>query len=431
MAIQYRRVALDKLSSPDELDHLPCLITPRLFFFLFYIFVLVTAVLVWGVIGSIPQAVKAQGVIQLHGDMVIESSNAGEVQGVFVTEGEMIEPGQLVAIIRQESEQNKLLESQEQLRSKMDELRRKEDHEQARLDATGRKISINRAFYETQYADKINEIKWLSEKRDNQQALWQKGLDTKSNYIAAENNYKAALNDLKDIKVKLQQLDVDEITTRNDSKETLKSLDRSIEEQVLKVRGQQRELVRELNVMSRYRGRVLEVNTQIGRQVSVGQTLIRLATADDMDKGLNVRLYIPPNDGAKVKPGMRVIVSPYSVDFGVYGDLVGFVTSVSSSTVSSDHMKTVLQNDLLVQNLTVNGAPYEVTAFFLPDPNSLNGLKWTTRKGAAVSIESGTLCSAKVIIEHKRPIDYIMPFLRERVMGQKEQKWLSTDDDND
>jgi len=77
--------------------------------------------------------------------------------------------------------------------------------------------------------------------------------------------------------------------------------------------------------------------------------------------------------------------------------------------------------------MTTSGAPYEATAYFLPDPNSLNGLKWTTRKGARIKIESGTLCSAKIVTEQKRPVDFIMPFVQKKVFGQKEQEWLNQD----
>ena len=50
----FRKVALDKLSSPEQLDQLITLTTPRAWFALIAIGgILVTAIL-WGVFGSIP-----------------------------------------------------------------------------------------------------------------------------------------------------------------------------------------------------------------------------------------------------------------------------------------------------------------------------------------------------------------------------------------
>ncbi|WP_028581770.1 NHLP bacteriocin system secretion protein [Desulfogranum japonicum] len=429
MSIPYRRIALDKLASPEELDHLPQLISPRLLFLLFFIFLLVFAVLIWGFIGRIPVTVKAQGIIQLKGDVTIESDSSGTVENVFVAVGDEVKPGQLVAVIRQDDQLSSLLEAQESLKNKQDEYARKKLHEQDRLEATSKKNAINKAYYETQLEDKINEIEWLREKRDNQKELYEKGLDTKANYVSADNDLKAGLNDIKDIKANIRQIDLDELTTQNDSNESLKSMVLDIQELSLKVSNLRRKLKHNLNVISPYEGKVLEVSARIGRQITTGQTIIRLATVDEIDQGLVIKLYISPNDGAKVQPGMQAIVTPFSIDYGVYGDLVGFVSDISNSAVSSDYMNMELKNDLLVQNMTANGAPYEASAYFLPDPESLNGLKWTTRKGAPLTIESGTLCSAKIITEQKRPVDFIMPFVQDKVLGQKKPDWLTDTSD--
>jgi HlyD family secretion protein len=429
MSIRYRQIALDKLASPEELDHLPRLISPRLLFLLFFIFLIIFAVLIWGVIGTIPVTVKAQGIIQLQGDVIIESDSAGTIENVFVAVGDEVTPGQLVVIIRQDDQVNSLLEAQESLRSQWDEYNRKKIHEETRLSAIKETNTINRQYYQTQFEDKVDDIKWLREKRHNQKELWDKGLDTKTNFVAADNDLKSGLNDLKNIKAQIRQIDVNDITTDNDSSESLKSMFHGIEEQALKVNNLKRVLKHNLSVISPYEGQILEVSSRIGRQVTAGQTLIRLATVDKLDQGLTIRLYIPPNDGAKVRPGMKVIITPFSIDYGVYGDLVGFVTDISKSAVSSDYMNMTLENDLLVQNMTTSGAPYEAKAYFLPDPNSLNGFKWTTRKGAGINIESGTLCSAKIVTEQKRPIDFIMPFIQDKFFGQKEQEWLDQDAD--
>jgi HlyD family secretion protein len=126
---------------------------------------------------------------------------------------------------------------------------------------------------------------------------------------------------------------------------------------------------------------------------------------------------------------MDVSISPFSIETGEYGELRGFVTRVSEYTVNNEAMRQVLQNDLLVQNLTANGAPYETTVCLLPDPSTVSGLEWTTRKGPPIQIRGGTLCSASVVVDQKRPVAFVVPFIRKKVLGFETQKWVQDDED--
>ncbi|MDZ7629965.1 MAG: hypothetical protein U5K74_01090 [Gemmatimonadaceae bacterium] len=65
--------------------------------------------------------------------------------------------------------------------------------------------------------------------------------------------------------------------------------------------------------------------------------------------------------------------------------------------------------------LAGSDAPYQVFADLTPDPNTESRYHWTSSKGPPITIESGTLCSADILVREQRPIDMVVPFFRRQV----------------
>lgn len=98
----FRKVALDKLSSPEQLDQLITLTTPRAWFALIAIGgILVTAIL-WGVFGSIPTKVYGQGIVtKSYGVYNIIHPGSGQITDIRVSVGDQVKKGDVVARIEQ------------------------------------------------------------------------------------------------------------------------------------------------------------------------------------------------------------------------------------------------------------------------------------------------------------------------------------------
>jgi HlyD family secretion protein len=88
------------------------------------------------------------------------------------------------------------------------------------------------------------------------------------------------------------------------------------------------------------------------------------------------------------------------------------VTTVSSYPSTPRGMQRVLKNDQLVTALSGGGAPYEVRATLLRDPRTPSGYRWTSSHGPPLTIQSGTLAGAQVIVDRQRPIAAVLPLLR-------------------
>src|SRR5436190_12185639 len=98
----FREVALDRLASPEQIDLLMEVTSPRSWIALIAIGILLTTAVVWGFAGSIPTQVEGQGVlIKSGGVFEIFSQGAGPVKEVLIKENDVVREGQVVARIEQ------------------------------------------------------------------------------------------------------------------------------------------------------------------------------------------------------------------------------------------------------------------------------------------------------------------------------------------
>src|SRR5258707_4855214 len=94
----FRKVALERLSSPEQLDQLMRVTTPRAWLGLIGLGGLLIVILLWSIFGTIESAETGQGIlIRGAGVQVIEAPKAGQVARIFVKPGDKIQQGQQVA----------------------------------------------------------------------------------------------------------------------------------------------------------------------------------------------------------------------------------------------------------------------------------------------------------------------------------------------
>src|SRR5438132_850755 len=101
----FRKEALEKLSSPEQLDQLLKVTSPRGWLTLLGLGILVGAIVVWGILGSVPSTIHGHGIL-LHGDAVqlINAPQAGRVSRVVVRAGDDIRSDQLIAVVTSDNQ---------------------------------------------------------------------------------------------------------------------------------------------------------------------------------------------------------------------------------------------------------------------------------------------------------------------------------------
>ncbi len=98
----YRKAALERLSSPEQLDHLMEVTSPRDWIALGALGVVIFAALVWGIFGRVPTTVAGNGILMSSaGIFEVEVLGTGVVEELAVEVGDVVRAGQLVARVQQ------------------------------------------------------------------------------------------------------------------------------------------------------------------------------------------------------------------------------------------------------------------------------------------------------------------------------------------
>ena len=98
----FRKVSLERLSSPEQLDQLIQIVSPKGWIALIGIGCLLLAVCIWGFFGSIPTRVFGQGIIMhKEGIFTITARGEGIIEKLYVDIGDKVSKGQPIASVTQ------------------------------------------------------------------------------------------------------------------------------------------------------------------------------------------------------------------------------------------------------------------------------------------------------------------------------------------
>jgi len=96
----FRKVALERLSSPEQLDQLMQVTTPRGWLALLALIGLIVTVVAWSFSDTIPTEVVGRGILLRGGHVLqIVASSAGQVETISVRVGDSVQQGQMIAMI--------------------------------------------------------------------------------------------------------------------------------------------------------------------------------------------------------------------------------------------------------------------------------------------------------------------------------------------
>ena len=97
----FRKTALEKLSTPEQLDQLIKVTTPKGWILLSTLFIALTTALIWSVFGNIKTKLNVVGVI-LGGELheVVSTSN-GQLLDLKVEIGQKVKKGDIIAVLHQ------------------------------------------------------------------------------------------------------------------------------------------------------------------------------------------------------------------------------------------------------------------------------------------------------------------------------------------
>ncbi|HET7584233.1 MAG TPA: NHLP bacteriocin system secretion protein [Gemmatimonadaceae bacterium] len=409
----FRKASLDRLASPEQLDQLMQVTTPKGWVALLALAALLATAIVWGVVGSIPEQVSGQGVLLKSGGVLdIVPSAGGRVNDVSVSVGDVVHAGQVVARIAQPD----LVAQLQQARSDLADLRAAYEDlvEFGKRDLALQTRSLEQQREGTEQAiDAARQsARWLADRMEAQEQLVQQGLITRSTLLTTREQYNAATQKIDQGENTLAQIKVQLLALHNDHQQKLADSEFRIDDATRHVAQLEQELKESSEVVSPYTGRILEIMTQQGTIVARGEPVMSLDLTGRSVKDLVAVIYVPALSGKQIRVGMPIQIAPTTVKPEEYGMMLGKVTYVSDFPATPKGMARVLKNEQLVTVLSGNGAPYEVHADLVVDPNTASRYRWSSSKGPPIRIRSGTLAVAKIQVREERPLGMVIPLLR-------------------
>lgn len=409
----FRTEALERLSSPERLDALLQITSPRYWLGLAAMLLLLTTATVWGYVGTLTTTVDGQAVIVRSGGVQnVVSQRGGMVLSLDANVGTRVERDRIVARVTQPL----LLERLRVTRQAVAEALRERDR---RLSMLGQSARLEVEALERQTANTDREIVELGAQEllvkgqvAAEERLFKEGLVTnlsvfqvQEKLIGIRMRVAALQAQLKEQKARLFT-----ITSKAES-ET-----QGDRQRLLQVRGELSELERERelaeNITTPFTGVVTELKVSEGMMVDAGQAVLSVQSEVE---DLELIGYITSARAKETKVGMEVQVSPSVVKREEFGFIRGVVTHVSEYPATRASVMRNFANDSLVDAFVAAGPVTEVWVRLRRAPNDPTALMWSGLRRPNVTITSGTMCGIRIETRHQRPIELVFPSVREKL----------------
>jgi HlyD family secretion protein len=406
----FRKAALERLSSPEQLDQLAGLTSPLGWLALAALGLVVVSALAWSVFGSVPTWVEGRGILVSQGGHLFDARAPADGSVVSIAPvGTVVRKGDLLAALEDSRLRQDLQHAQDveaEKRADREHIAARYEHEIAmkRENVEARKGNIARrieaAKQSAVFYDKLlhDELAYQSQGYLTPQSVQ----DTRQKLEDAGQAQHDGHSQLLQLDAELLDLDNQRDREVQHADEATSEAQRHVEELGAKLRDDTR-------VLSPLDGVVTEVKTSAGAQIAAGKPLLSIEAAG---VGLQLLAYIPPQYGKKVVPGMEVQIEPATVRKQEYGTLRGRVLSVSDFPMTAEGMFSVLENQQLVSSFMEHGPPYEARIALEPVVGSVSGYRWSSGKGPPVRLSSGTTALADIAVRRQAPLSFLLPATR-------------------
>ncbi len=424
----FRKQALERMSSPDRLDQLIQIVSPKEWLLLGTCLTLGVILLAWCIWGQLATTVSGQGMLVRPRKIVeIQSRAAGELVNLQLRVGEEIKAGEVLGAIDQAEIRKQLEEDRPRLAVLEAQDREKNTLQQQQTRLQGRDFEAQEHDLKLQIANREESIRndetlavVLKKRLDALREAIQVGIEPKISYelLQTEKEYlenQAKISQLQaersELESQIKQLD----TRRTDLSRTLLEASTNRRNQILELHRNialnEIQLERGTRIVSEYSGRVVEIAASPGQILSAGSRLAYVEVHESHDDLVCV-MYFPVRDGKRIRPGMNIQATPESFKRERFGGIVGKVTTVSGFPVTKEGAALMLGNAELASQMLKVEPHIEVVAELERDKTTYSGYKWSSSKGPQMPITAGTTTSGRVTVEMRSPITYLLPFLR-------------------
>ena len=467
----FRQQSLERLSSPERLDRLMQVVTPKDWLPLAGLAVFGALGILWSVKGNIPITVEGRGVLINPRRVVqFQSPISGQLQSLNVKNGQCVKKDQVLGIINPsdikqqlQQQQDKLaqLKQQAQKTTLLRQQRTQLETEAITTESTSLKQRLQNTLSLTprikqeslnsisqqrlslqQRLQNAKELTPVLQKRlTKQQQLQKQGAISQERVLQAEQEYRQSRQSISEIQAQLQQLQLQETELQQRYQENLNNITqikaeleklttrrKQIEQNNLEATNSSQNQIQEVQqaiarlqkqvtdnsiIKSPHTGCIVEITATTGQYLNPGTRLGTLQTGEKATGTMSVT-YFAVENGKKIQPGMKILITPDTVKRTRYGGIIGKITEVSPLPITSQGATSVVGNPEVVQQLMgERGGKIEAIAKLEMDSKTFSGYQWSSSQGPKLEISPGTTTTVRVKVEERAPITFVLPILRE------------------
>jgi HlyD family secretion protein len=409
----FRKVALDRLTAPEQIDTLLVVTSARSWILLLTTVALLAAAVVWGYIGTVTTKATGQGVIiRTGGVQDIVALGAGQVMNVSATMGAQIHTGDVVATVAQPAMADRIRAAEGAIRDLEEQRRQMAALHSGNFRLQGQSISEQRASLERQISDLEKQAKLVREEIPVEQELLAKELITRQQTYETQQKLAGLESSIVERRAQITQLEARRFQAEKEGSGEEIQVSNRIADARRQLEGLRREMEETSKVRSPYSGQVIEVKQGPGSLVQPGTPIIGLQSSE---VHLEALVYVPADHAKETKPGMAAEISPASVKREEFGFIRGKVTFVADYPATESALMRVFENAPLVRALAGGGPVTEVHVQMEADPTTPSGFRWSTSRGSPSALSGGTMIAGDIVTREQPPISLVIPYLREKL----------------
>ena len=424
-----RSEAMSQFSSTEQLDQRLVVVRGAAWLLLLLAAAFIALALVWGFLGQVPRAIDGEGIIVPKDTRPVEVMSASAYGGVV----ELIVPelGEVKAgdpIVRLNNEdlnialtiaRRHLADLQAQDRT----LKRSEDRILAkRKSSRDEQIAMSKTI-----VDQTNElVKMLQEEVKAIEMLVKDRLVPRSQLVSTRSSLYSSMQQVIQQQTQEAQVNIEYQSLVNTTQQSRLDRMQAIAGAQDNVKSAETKIATSTIVHAPVSGRVLEYAVDLGSALQAGSLVTSIRPqGQSKDGSVEVIAYVPFGLGKQIRIGMPVQVSLSYAKPSRYGYIEGTVDQVGEF-VAGASTEIHLGSSVLAQSMAKSLGPVlEVVVKIEMDPDTATGLSWTSGRGYPKSIDFPSLCGIRVITAEDRPIDLVVPWLKNAIGLDPEPSVLS------
>lgn len=406
----FRKVSLDRLSSPEQLDELMHVTGLRSWIALLALLLLLISASIWGFSGSIPTTVNGEGaIVRQGGIMNVVSRGAGILMELNVQVGDRVTANQVIGRVAQPAMMEKIKVARDSLARARQEreafLKIHSDQAKLRVEAVERQGAND----QRQIHDLEEQAKLANDQIRTADELFKRGLVTRQQTITARQNLKTI-----ESQISTQQADLTTLAAqRSEFAAKPRESDSEVSVRITELEHNLTELEKDFDIntsiISPFTGQVIELKAYPGGTVAADTPVLSIQPeANDLE----VLAYVPSLRAKEIRKGMEAQVSPSIVKREEFGFMRAEVVHVADFPATKAALMRNFENETMVTALTSAGPVTEIEIRMQSDPNTPSHFVWSSAVGPPIQLSSGTLCSLQVVTQRQKPVALLMPFLK-------------------